>query len=152
MPTILVKKLHPEAKVPRSWSDIAVGYDLHALILSDTGRPNNVIIPPQSTRSIHTGIAIECPAGLFAEVRSRSGLGRRSIFVTNSPGTIDPDYRGEIEVLLYNGGRDTYYVQHGDRVAQLLFPPVYIADFEFREVERLSETTRGVSGFGSTGS
>lgn len=82
-------------------------------------------------------------------VVSRSGLALRGIFVTNAPGILDPDYRGEIEVLLYNGGHEAHYVKHGDRIAQLIFAPFTPASV--REVEALSETERGAKGFGSTG-
>lgn len=151
MPTIVrVKKLHPEARIPKTWSDIAVGFDLHALLLTEDGRPNNALILSHTTRSIRIGIAIECPSGTYADVRPRSGLAKHSVTVANAPGTIDPDYRGEVIVLLHNGGRDPYYVQHGDRIAQMVIRP-YITDVEFVECNALSETQRGEAGFGSTG-
>lgn len=154
MPTILVRKLDPEAFIPKTWSDRAVGFDLHAFIISDTGRPGNAIIAPFKTRNIPTRIAIECPRGLYAEVRSRSGLAKHSVFVANAPGTIDPDYRGELMVLLYNGSQDPYYIRHGERIAQLVLSTVIAethGDVYWKEVERLSPTTRGEQGFGSTG-
>lgn len=146
---IKARKLHPEAFLPKSWSDQACGLDLHAMLLTENGRPNNAVVSRGATRPIPTGIAIECPRGYFAMVVSRSGLASRSIFVTNSPGIIDPDYRGEIHVLLYNGGYEAHYVKHGDRVAQLVFSPFVPASV--REVDDLSETLRGTAGMGSTG-
>jgi len=82
-------------------------------------------------------------------VVSRSGLAGIGVFVTNAPGIIDPDYRGEIKVLLYNGGFQAHYVQHGDRIAQLIIAPFVPATC--REVQLLTETARGEAGFGSTG-
>lgn len=146
---IKARKLHPEATLPKSWSDQACGLDLHALLLNDQGRPNNAIVSKGACRAIPTGIAIECPRGYFAMVVSRSGLAKRGLFVTNSPGIIDPDYRGELHVLLYNGGYEAYYVKHGDRIAQLIVMPFHGA--KVREVTELTETERGESGFGSTG-
>lgn len=144
-----VHRLHPEAILPKSWSDQACGLDLHALLLTDEGRPNNAIVSRQSSREIPTGITIECPRGYYAMVVSRSGLARSGIFVTNSPGIIDPDYRGEIRVLLYNGGHQAHYVKHGDRIGQLIVAPFVPAIA--REVEALTPTARGSAGFGSTG-
>lgn len=147
---VKMRKLHPEATLPKSWSDQACGLDLHALLLTEQGRANNAIVSKGASRSIPTGIAIECPRGYFAMVVSRSGLANRGIFVTNSPGIIDPDYRGELHVLLYNGGYEAHYVKHGDRVAQLIFAPFVPASV--REVNELTPTLRGEAGFGSTGS
>lgn len=146
---IKVRRLHAEAVLPKSWSDQACGLDLHAMLLTDGGRPNNAIVSQGATRAIPTGLAIECPRGYFAMVVSRSGLARSGIFVTNAPGIIDPDYRGEIQVLLHNGGFRAHYVKHGDRIAQLIFAPFVPAGV--REVTELSETVRGTAGFGSTG-
>jgi len=146
---VKVRKLHKEAVLPKSWSDQACGLDLHALLLTEEGRPNNAIVSKSSSREIPTGLSIECPRGYYAMVISRSGLARSGIFVTNSPGIIDPDYRGELKVLLYNGGYQAHYVKHGDRIAQLVFAPFVPA--RARLVEELTETERGADGFGSTG-
>lgn len=146
---VKAQKLHPEATLPKSWSEQACGLDLHALLLTEEGRPNNAILSRNASRAIPTGVAIECPRGYYAMVVSRSGLAKSGIFVTNSPGIIDPDYRGEIQVLLYNGGFQPHYVKHGDRVAQLIILPFVGA--HCRLVDTLSETPRGVAGFGSTG-
>lgn len=146
---VKIRRLHPEAILPKSWSDQACGLDLHAMLLTENGRPNNAIVSKNASRELPTGIAVECPRGYYALVVSRSGLARNNIFVTNSPGIIDPDYRGELKVLLYNGGFQAHYVKHGDRIAQLIFAPFVPASV--REVEVLSETLRGEAGFGSTG-
>lgn len=137
------------ALLPRRYSDGAVGYDLHAHLLSETGRPIKQLIPPNSTRNIRTGLLIEPPPGHFVMVCSRSGLAKRSVFVANGPGIIDPDYRGEVMVLLYNGSHESYWVQHEDRIAQLVVVPVTPISVEW--TMKLSETSRGEAGFGSTG-
>jgi dUTP pyrophosphatase len=144
-------KLHPEAVLPKRWSDEAVGYDIHAHILSEHGRPSKKLAPPCSTVNIPTGLAVEPPPGHFLFVIPRSGLGKYSVSVTNSPGLIDPDYRGEIMVLLYNGSYVNFYVEHGMRVAQLVVLPAVAAVMQEVELEELSRTNRGIQGFGSTG-
>ena len=99
---------------------------------------------------IPTGISIQLPVGYEAQVRPRSGLAaRHGISVTNSPGTIDADYRGEIKVLLINLSREPYTIQPGDRIAQLVVARHERVEWE--SVESLDETVRGAGGFGSTG-
>lgn len=98
---------------------------------------------------VPTGIEIEVPPNHFGAVCSRSGLAGRSIWVANAPGVIDPDYRGEIKVLLHNGGIETQYIKHDDRIAQLLIIPYAAATVLV--TSKLSETARGSSGLGSTG-
>ena len=109
-----------------------------------------VTLPPGGGTLIPTGFCAEVPKGYELQCRSRSGLARQGVFVTNSPGTIDSDYRGEICVLLSNlDVRRTFEVRRGDRIAQLVLCPVERA--EINEVKELSETKRGEGGFGSTG-
>jgi dUTP pyrophosphatase len=143
------KKLHPRAHVPRQWSEYAIGYDLHALLLSENGNGLRKLIPPCTTINVPTGLAVEPPSGHYLLVLPRSGLGKYSISVTNSPGLIDPDYRGEIQVLVYNGSNVNYWIEHDQRIAQLIIMP--LVDVNVTEVPHLSETERGASGFGSTG-
>jgi dUTP pyrophosphatase len=143
------KKLHPDAHLPKRWSEESVGYDLHAFCLSETGRPIKQLIPPHATRNISTGLLIEPPPGHFIMVCSRSGLAKLSVMVANAPGIIDPDYRGEIKVLIYNGSFQSYYVSHEDRIAQIVVVPV--TPISVVEADALSETGRGEKGFGSTG-
>lgn len=149
MPAVKVKRLHAAAVIPRTWSEHAVGLDLHALILTSSGGSNTQSLPPRMTRRVRTGIAVEAPNGYCLTVWSRSGLAGKSIFVANAPGLIDPDFRGEIEILLYNGSLETFFIKHEDRVAQLVLLP-YVP-MQMEEVKELSETERGVAGFGSTG-
>lgn len=143
------KKRHLDAILPRRWSEHSVGYDVHAFCLTENGRPNKRLVPPHSTTLVDTGLLIEPPAGHFIMVCSRSGLAKNSIFVANAPGIIDPDYRGEIKILIYNGGFQSHYIQHGDRIAQLVV--VAAIPIMVKEVETLSTTGRGENGFGSTG-
>src|SRR5687768_9205745 len=94
------KRLHLEARLPRNWSAESVGYDVHAHLISETGRMSKTLIPPNNVRNIPTGLLIEPPPGHFVMVCSRSGLTKDfSLMVANAPGIIDPDYRGELRVL-----------------------------------------------------
>jgi dUTP pyrophosphatase len=149
MITIKFKKLYPDAKLPRRWSSDAVGYDLHAYIKTEYGKPNKRVVGANSTINISTGLCIEIPPSHFGIVVPRSGLGRHSLSVTNSPGLIDPDYRGELCVLVYNGSYVTHWIEHETRIAQLIIIPV--TKIAISEVTELSQSERGDSGFGSTG-
>jgi dUTP pyrophosphatase len=105
---------------------------------------------PGDRALIPTGIAIALPAGTEGQVRPRSGLAaRHGVTVLNAPGTIDADYRGEIQIILVNHGRDSFAVERGMRIAQLIVAPMLQATISV--VTRLDETTRGAGGFGSTG-
>jgi dUTP pyrophosphatase len=107
-------------------------------------------LPPGSTAAVSTGLFLEVPDGYECQVRPRSGLAlKHGITVINSPGSIDSDYRGEIKVILINHGPSQRRVEVGDRIAQLVFAPV--ARAHFMEVDALTLTDRGGSGFGSTG-
>ena len=122
----------------------SVGLDLHAAVETD------IKIEPQSLGVIPCGFAIAVPEGYEAQVRPRSGLSKNNrLSVLNSPGTIDPDYRGEVTVLLFNHGTETFVVSRGMRVAQMLILP--IPRVSWTEVEELPPSTRGTGGFGHTG-
>ena len=109
-----------------------------------------ITLKPLERSIIKTGLFIELPIGLEAQVRPRSGLAaKKGITVLNSPGTIDADYRGEIGVILVNLSNDDFIIEKGERVAQLIIAKHERAEWE--EVEILSETDRGSGGFGSTG-
>jgi dUTP diphosphatase len=124
----------------------AAGIDLLAATPSD--RP--VVIAPGGRASIPTGIAIALPPGTEAQVRPRSGLARQyGVTVLNTPGTIDADYRGEIQVILINHGSEPFRVERGSRIAQLVI--AHVARAQLREAESLDDTARGAGGFGSTG-
>jgi dUTP pyrophosphatase len=109
-----------------------------------------VVLAPGEIRLVGCGFAVALPDGFEAQVRPRSGLAARSgITVVNAPGTIDPDYRGEVKVALINLGRAPFRVDRGMRIAQLLVAP--FARVAWERTETLSETTRGAGGFGHTG-
>jgi dUTP pyrophosphatase len=132
--------------LPAYQSARAAGLDLVATI--PAGAP--VIIPPRGRAAIPTGLAFALPAGVEGQIRPRSGLALHfGVTVLNSPGTLDPDYRGEVHVILANFGAEPFAVERGARIAQLVFAPIVQADI--REVAAVDETTRGVRGFGSTG-
>lgn len=149
-PPLAYVKLNVEAAVPYLAYGESAAYDLSACLLREDGRPNTAILPPRNTKAIPTGLALRPPPGHLILICSRSGMAlERSIFVANSPGVVDPTYTGEIKVLLYNGGFETYYVKHGDRIAQALVVPY--AALPLKEEEALPPTTRGSRGFGSSG-
>ncbi|MHC5655746.1 dUTP diphosphatase [Stappia sp.] len=130
--------------LPSYQSDEAAGMDLLAAVDAP------VKIVPGARALVPTGIAIALPPRTEAQVRPRSGLASRNgVTVLNTPGTIDPDYRGEIKVILINLGHETFVVERGDRIAQMIVAPVSRA--ELTEVEALDDTARGTGGFGSTG-
>lgn len=122
----------------------AAGMDLCADI------DEEIVINPGERKLVPTGIAIALPDGFEAQVRPRSGLAlRHGIALVNSPGTIDPDYRGEIGVILINHGNDPFVIRRGERIAQMVLAPFVRA--ELLEVEELEGTARGEGGFGHTG-
>ena len=122
----------------------AAGADLCAAV------PSVVRIEPGARALVPTGLRIALPEGFEAQVRPRSGLAlRHGIVLPNAPGTIDADYRGEIQVLLWNAGREPFEVRRGDRIAQLVVAPVARAQWE--ECASLDDTERGTGGFGHTG-
>jgi dUTP pyrophosphatase len=122
----------------------AAAYDLCAAVDAE------LVVEPGARVLVPTGFRIAVPFGFEGQVRPRSGLAlKHGIEVPNAPGTIDSDYRGELQVILRNGGPDSFRILRGDRIAQLLIAPVVSADF--REVDELSDTDRGPGGFGHTG-
>lgn len=142
------KKLHPSVHLSeRHYA--GAGWDIRAFRLDHRGAPSTFLLPTRSTVNIPTGLVIEPPPGHFVMVCSRSGLASNSVWVTNAPGIIDPDYRGEIKVLLYNGSSEPQWVKHDDRIAQLIVMPLSVVSLV--EVQELSQTERGEAGFGSTG-
>ena len=134
-PTILFKKLHPQAVLPKYMTGGAIGLDLFAC-------NDNPIVIHQGADAIliPTGLAIELPEGYEAQVRSRSSLSLQGVTVANSPGTIDFDFRGELCVIIKNSGR-MFTVHGGDRIAQLIIAKAVQA--QIKEVTELSETVRG---------
>ena len=132
--------------MPAYQSAQAAGLDLVAAV----GEHAPVHLAKGARVLIPTGLCLALPAGLEAQVRPRSGLAlKHGITVLNSPGTIDADYRGEVQVILVNLGDEAFVVRRGERIAQLVFAPVMQAALV--EVEELDATERGAGGFGSTG-
>ncbi len=141
---ILVKKLLQNASIPEYKTSGSSGFDISSCIDA------NILLNPQSIALVKTGLSLELPEGYEAQVRSRSGLAlKNSIFVLNSPGTIDNDYRGELCVILANFGSEPFTIEHGMRIAQVVIAKY--EQFEIVTVEALTETVRGSGGFGSTG-
>lgn len=146
---VSVKRLPHGADLPLPsyQSDTASGLDLMAAVPADTP----LVLAPGCYVAVPTGLAIALPPGTEAQVRPRSGLARNhGVTVLNAPGTVDSDYRGEIQVLLVNHGRESLQITRGMRIAQLVIASVIQA--RLTEVAELSETRRGSGGFGSTGS
>lgn len=140
-----VKKLNEKAILPTYGSAFAAGADLYAC------EEGEVTVAAGETKLIHTGLAMEIPEGLVGLIYARSGLAsKKGLAPANKVGVIDSDYRGEIMVALHNHGSAPQTVAAGERIAQLVFTPYYTA--EFTVVDELSDTVRGVGGFGSTGS
>ncbi len=130
--------------LPQYETASSAGMDLRA----DLSSP--VILQPMERTLIPTGLYMELPEGYEAQVRPRSGLAiKHGIGVLNSPGTIDADYRGEIKVILINLSNEAFTVNNGDRIAQMVIASHVQAELE--QVEVLTETERGVGGFGHTG-
>jgi len=148
IPTIKIRRLYPEhdsdIPLPRYMTPQSSGMDLCAAIKEDQ------VLPKGSITVIPTGIAIALPPDLEAQIRPRSGLAfKHGIGIINSPGTIDSDYRGEVKVGLINLFTQSYLVEHGDRIAQMVISK--LPDISVEEVEELDDTERGEGGFGSTG-
>ena len=144
MPTISVKKLDERAILPTYGSEYSAGADLYALTEEE------IVILPNETKLIHTGLAMEIPEGYAGLIYARSGLAsKRGLAPANKVGVVDADYRGEIMVALHNHSAQEQKILPKERIAQLVVTPFLKAVFE--ETEELSDTVRGNGGFGSTG-
>lgn len=140
VPTLLAEG----AELPTYASDEAAGADVRAHIQEE------ITLEPGEIKLIPTGLKFEIPKGYEIQVRPRSGLAfKHGVTVVNAPGTIDSDYRGEVGVILINYGKEPFTVTPNMRIAQLVFSPVYFANF--CEQATLASTTRGEGGFGHTG-
>ncbi len=143
-PVIRIKKLHPQAIVPKYMTELAAGLD----VCATPEQP--ICLEPGQRCLVPTGLAMAIPAGYEVQVRPRSGLAiKHGISLVNSPGTIDADYRGEIGVIMINHGQEAFVINPGERIAQLVVAQVCQA--ELVEVDELCETARGAGGFGHTG-
>lgn len=141
---IKFKKLHEDAIIPKYQTKGSAGFDFHSIEDVELFR---------GTVLVKTGLSIEIPEGYELQIRSRSGLAfKENIIVLNSPGTIDSDYRGEIGIILnrtIDGTKKSFSIKKGDRIAQGVICKIEQPSIEV--VEKLSETERGIGGFGSTG-
>ena len=144
--TVKIKKApHFEGnELPHYASEHAAGMDVRAAIKEP------ITISPGERKMIPTGLHFELPVGYEMQLRPRSGLAlKHGISMVNTPGTLDADYRGELNILLINHGKETWTCTPNERIAQMIFAPVTRAKLEL--VEELTETQRGTGGFGSTG-
>jgi len=143
-PSLKIKRLHPNARLPKRATLGSTGFDLFACV---EGKGAIMLVGTQP-KLVPTGIAIEAPRGYDIQIRPRSGLSAKGVGVTF--GTIDSDYRGEILITMYLFNPNaTFEIKHGDRIAQMVVS--MIADLPLVEVEELSSTERGSGGHGSTG-
>ena len=144
MTEIFIKRLSKDIILPKYETSGSSGLDLSANIKT------SVKIEPGETTIIPTGISVSIPKNFEIQIRPRSGLAAKNqISVLNTPGTIDADYRGEIRVILINLSKETFVVENGARIAQMVVCPVIKA--KLKEVDSLDNTSRGSGGFGSTG-
>ena len=144
--TVKIRRLPHGAglPLPAFATEHAAGADVHAAVAE------KITLEPGEIRLIPCGFAMALPPGYEAQVRPRSGLSsRHGVTLVNTPGTIDADYRGEVQVPLINLGREPFVVEHGMRIAQMIIAAV--PKVAYLEVDELDETGRGKGGFGHTG-
>jgi dUTP pyrophosphatase len=139
---VRIKRIHSDAKLPLQANPGDAGMDLYSI--------ETVEIPSGEARLIGTGLQIELPKGTEAQLRPRSGLAlKHSVTVLNSPGTIDEGYRGEVSVIIINHGKETFVVEKSMRIAQMVIQ--IVPSIQLTEVNELSQSVRGSSGFGASG-
>lgn len=139
---VKIEKVHRDAIIPTYAHHDDACCDLYVI--------EDYLIPHGQRRLLRTGIAIEIPTGYEVQIRPRSGLAFNQGFsVVNSPGTVDAQYRNEIRIIGINLGNEPIVIKSGDRAAQMCIKPVY--KMQFKEVDKLSESDRGLDGMGSTG-
>ena len=144
MVRVLIKKLDPKVTLPSYKTKGASGMDLMAFV------KEKVVIKPQTSALIPTGLSVAFSEDYEIQIRPRSGLAaKNNISVLNTPGTIDSDYRGELKIIIFNHSKHDFVVNNNDRVAQMVLIP--IAKMELEEANELPKTLRGEGGFGSTG-
>ena len=139
---VKIKRIHDDALLPMQANPGDAGMDLYSI--------ETAMIPSGEAKLIRTGLQMELPKGTEAQIRPRSGLAlKHSVTVLNSPGTIDEGYRGEIGVIIINHGKETFIVEKSMRIAQMVIQTVPVV--QLTEVNELSQSERGTSGFGSSG-
>ena len=144
MVRVLIKKLDPKVTLPSYKTKGASGMDLMAFV------KEKVVIKPQTSSLIPTGLSVAFSEDYEIQIRPRSGLAaKNNISVLNTPGTIDSDYRGELKIIIFNHSNHDFVVENNNRIAQMVLTP--IAKMELEEANELPKTLRGEGGFGSTG-
>ena len=144
MVKVLIKKLNPSVKLPTYKTKGASGMDLMAFI------EKSITLQPGKSCIVPTGLSLAFPEEYEIQIRPRSGLAaNNNISVLNTPGTIDSDYRGEIQIILFNHSNKNFVINNNDRVAQMILTP--IIKMELEETNELPKSIRGDGGFGSTG-
>ncbi len=142
--TVRIRRLRDGVELPRYMSELAAGLDLAAALDAP------LTLAPMERALVPTGIAIALPPGVEAQIRPRSGLAiKLGLTLLNTPGTIDPDFRGQIQLIVINLGNESVTIESGERLAQMVVARV--ARVEWAEVDNLDDTKRGGGGFGSTG-
>ena len=141
---VMVARMDDGARLPTRGSEYAAGWDLYAL--------EEYVVPFRKSVKLRTGLRVAIPVGYEGQVRARSSLGSKGLILPHSIGTIDADYRGELFVLMtWIGEGESYKVNAGERIAQLLISPIPEVSFKEVSIEQLGDTKRGDGGFGSTG-
>mgnify|MGYP001246086141 FL=1 len=141
---VMVARTDDGARLPTRGSEYAAGWDLYAL--------EEYVVPFRKSVKLRTGLRVAIPVGYEGQVRARSSLGSMGLILPHSIGTIDADYRGELFVLMtWIGEGESYKVNAGERIAQLLISPIPEVSFKEVSIEQLGDTKRGDGGFGSTG-
>lgn len=141
---VMVARTDDGARLPTRGSEYAAGWDLYSL--------EEYVVPFRKSVKLRTGLRVAIPVGYEGQVRARSSLGSKGLILPHSIGTIDADYRGELFVLMtWIGEGESYRVNAGERIAQLLISPIPEVSFKEVSIEQLGDTKRGDGGFGSTG-
>ena len=141
---VMVARTDDGARLPTRGSEYAAGWDLYAL--------EEYVVPFRKSVKLRTGLRVAIPVGYEGQVRARSSLGSKGLILPHSIGTIDAGYRGELFVLMtWIGEGESYRVNAGERIAQLLISPIPEVSFKEVSIEQLGDTKRGDGGFGSTG-
>lgn len=141
---VKIRKTVESAKLPQKMTPNSSGYDIFANVIDE------VTIPPQEAALVSAGFSLEIPPGYEAQIRPRSGLAlKNKIGILNTPGTIDSDFRGDVQIILFNFGKKEFLVTPYMRIAQMVFTKVEEAVFE--EQDHLNQSKRNAGGFGHTG-
>jgi dUTP pyrophosphatase len=145
-----VFRMDHRARIPIRANPSDIGWDVYAFCLTESGRETSRQIPRYAAVAIDTKLVVRPPPGCFIQCCSRSGWALQGVFVANAPGIIDPEYVGELKVILYNGSAETKFISHNQRIAQLIVCPIVRAE-AYEIVDQPTSEGRGIKGFGSSG-